>query len=154
MFVVLDATAGGEVVRTDDAVVGEDDAACCHAEVCSVIGYRAAHTPNQTTYRPTNVQSRARKVHQTTQAITVNHPSVLWFTFRDGRAVGVGDETGETDVDGAAEASVHRCGRGEVGDTLAVIKLPTHRNHTAPHVLTALFTYKAGVDAWGEFFFF
>lgn len=57
MFVVLDAAAGGEVVRADDAVVGQDDAACCHAQVCSVIGYRAAHTANQATYGKTNGQS-------------------------------------------------------------------------------------------------
>lgn len=72
------------------------------------------------------------------------------MTFRDGRAVGVGDEAGEADVDGAAEASVHRRRRGEVGDALAVVELPTHGNHTATHVLTALCTHKAGVDAWGE----
>ena len=73
--------------------------------------------------------------------------SGLWFTFRDGGAVGVGDEAGETDVDRAAEASVNRCGRGKAGNTLSVVKLPTHRNHTAPYILTALFTHKAGVDA-------
>ena len=70
------------------------------------------------------------------------------FTFRDGRAVRVGDEAGETHVDGAAEASGHGRGRGEAGDTLPVVELPTHGDHAAPHVLTALFTYEAGVDAW------
>lgn len=69
------------------------------------------------------------------------------MTFRDGRAVGVGDKAGETDMDGAAEASVHRRGWGVVGDTLPVVKLPTHRNHTTPHVLTALLTDEARVDA-------
>lgn len=49
-------------------------------------------------------------------------------------------------MDGAAETSVHRYGRGEGGDALAVVKLPTHRNHAAPHILTALFTHEAGVD--------
>lgn len=72
------------------------------------------------------------------------------FTFRDGRAVGIGDEAGETDVDRAAEASVHRCSRGVVGDTLPMIKFATHRNHTASYILTALFTYKTGMDAWVE----
>lgn len=73
----------------------------------------------------------------------------LLSTFRDGRAVGVGDEAGETDVDGAAEASIHRCSGGVAGDTLPMVKLTTHRDHTAAYVLTALFTYKAGMDAWG-----
>lgn len=49
-------------------------------------------------------------------------------------------------MDGAAEASVHGCGRGEVGDALPVIKLPAHGNHTAPHILAALLTDEAGVD--------
>lgn len=71
------------------------------------------------------------------------------FTFRDGRAVGVADEAGETDVDGAAEASAHGRGWGEAGDALAVVKLPAHGNHAAAHVLAALFTYEASVDAWG-----
>lgn len=48
MLVVLDAATGGEVVGTNDAVVGEDDAAGCHAEVRGVVGYRTAHTPYQT----------------------------------------------------------------------------------------------------------
>lgn len=48
----------------------------------------------------------------------------------------------------AAEASVQRGGGSVVGDTLSVVKLPTHRNHAAPHILTALLTHKAGVDAW------
>lgn len=69
------------------------------------------------------------------------------FTFRDGRAVGIGNEAGETDVDRAAEASVHRCSGGVAGDTLPVVKLPTHRDHTASYILAALFTYKAGMDA-------
>lgn len=49
VFMVLDATSGGEVVGTDNAVIGEDNAACCHAQVCSVIGHRAAHAPHQAT---------------------------------------------------------------------------------------------------------
>lgn len=99
MLVVLDATTRSEVVGTDDAVVGEDNAACCHAEVCSMISYRTAHTPYQTTYRhkTTNAKS-VQKMHEVTQEITVNYRSVLWFTFRDGGAVGIGDEAGETDV--------------------------------------------------------
>ena len=56
-------------------------------------------------------------------------------------------------MDGAAKASVHRCSRGEVGNTLAVVKLPTNRDHTASHILTALFTDKACVDAWGKSFY-
>lgn len=76
---------------------------------------------------------------------TLNHLIVPRFTFRDGGAVGVGDEAGEANVDRAAEASVDGRSRSKVGDALAVVKLPTHRNHTAPHVLTALFTHKAGV---------
>lgn len=51
-------------------------------------------------------------------------------------------------MDRAAEASIHRHGRSEVSNALPVVELPTDRNHTAPHILTALFTYKAGVDAW------
>lgn len=50
-------------------------------------------------------------------------------------------------MDGAAEASVHRRGRSEVCDALTVIKLPADGDHAAPHVLAALFTDEAGVDA-------
>lgn len=49
VFVVLDATTGSEMVGTNDAVVGEDNAACRHAEVRSMIGYRTAHASYQTT---------------------------------------------------------------------------------------------------------
>lgn len=49
VFVVLNTPARNEVVGTDDAVVGEDDTAGCHAQVCSVIGYRTAHASYQAT---------------------------------------------------------------------------------------------------------
>lgn len=51
MLVVLDAPTGSEVVWTDDAVVGEDNAARRHAEVCGMIRHGATHTPYQTTCR-------------------------------------------------------------------------------------------------------
>lgn len=51
VFMVLDATSGCEVVRTDDAVVRKDNAASCHTEICGVIGNRAAHTSHQTACR-------------------------------------------------------------------------------------------------------
>lgn len=60
VFVVLDAAPGGEVVGTDDAVVGQHDAARRHAEVRSVIGDRAADTPHQTTCGSTNAQRQGR----------------------------------------------------------------------------------------------
>lgn len=50
-------------------------------------------------------------------------------------------------MDGAAEASVDGGSRGVVRDALSVVKLPTHRDHAAPHVLATLLTHKAGVDA-------
>lgn len=81
MFVVFDTAAGGEVVRTDDAVVGEDNTACCHAEVRSMVSHRAAHTPNQTTYRgkqENKREVRARKVHKTTQAADRQTAIYLW----------------------------------------------------------------------------
>lgn len=142
---VLNAAAGGEVVGTDNAVVGEDNAACCHAEVRSMISYRTAHTPNQTTYIQTEDNKRefeAQTVHKQHRWQTHKQQS----TFGDGGTVGIGDEAGETDVYRAAEASVYRCSRCEAGNTLTVVKLPTHRNHTAPHILTALLTHKAGMD--------
>lgn len=71
----------------------------------------------------------------------------LLVTFGDGRAGGVGDEAGETDVDGAAEASADGSGRGVAGDTLAVVKLPTNRDHAAADIFPALLTHKTGVDA-------
>lgn len=49
VFVVLNAPARNKVVGADDAVVGEDDAARRHAQVCGVIGYRTANAPHQTT---------------------------------------------------------------------------------------------------------
>lgn len=59
VLVVLHAPTRGEMVGTDDAVVGEDDAARCHAQVCGVIGYRTAHAPHQTTYGQTRGQEDA-----------------------------------------------------------------------------------------------
>ena len=147
MFVVLDTAAWGEVVGTDDAVVGQNNTSRRHAQVRGVIGNRAAHTSYQTTCSQHITTAAQFEQGWRTKEIPRNDLSVLWFTFSDVGAVGVGDEAGETDVDGAAESSVHRCRRGEVGDTLPVVKLPAYRNHTAPHILTALFTYEAGVDA-------
>lgn len=49
MFVVLDAAAGGEVVGTDDAVVGQHHAARRHAQVRGVVRHRAANASHQTT---------------------------------------------------------------------------------------------------------
>lgn len=49
VFVVLNTPTRSEVVGTDDAVVGEDDTARCHAQVCSMIGYWTAHASYQTT---------------------------------------------------------------------------------------------------------
>lgn len=74
MFVVLDAAAGGEMVGTDHAVVGEDNAARCHAEVCGVIGYGAAHTANQTTCRrtPDNRSERGRRSQSLQEAVAVS----------------------------------------------------------------------------------
>lgn len=141
MFVVLDATPRGEMVRTDYAVVRKHNAARCHAEVCSVIGHRAANTSHQTACgepRSTGDQYK--------DAALASPRRYSPFTLGDGRAVGAGDEAGEADVDGAAEASVHRCSRGVVCDALSVVKLPTHRNHAAAHIFAALFTHKAGVD--------
>lgn len=51
-------------------------------------------------------------------------------------------------MDGAAEASVHRCSCGIIGDARTMVKLSTHRDHAAAHIFTALFTHKASVDAW------
>lgn len=72
----------------------------------------------------------------------------MCFTFGDGGAVGVGDEAGETHVDGAAEASVHSHRGSKVSDAFPVVELPADGNHAAPHILAALFTHKTGVDAW------
>lgn len=139
VFVVLDAPPRGEVVWTDDAVVGEDHAAGGHAQVVGVVGYGAANAANQATC--TRNTASARPVHA---AAAIGRAS----TFGDGRAAGIGDEARETDVDGAAEASAHRCRRRVAGDTFAVIELPTDGDHTAADVLAALLTHKAGVDTW------
>lgn len=60
--------------------------------------------------------------------------------------MGVGNEAGEADVDRAAETSIDGRRRTEVSNALPMVKLPTHRNHAAPHILTALLTHKAGVN--------
>lgn len=73
---------------------------------------------------------------------------MVQITFRDQWVVGIGDEAGETSMDRAAEAPVHRYSWGVVGDALPVVKLPTHGNHTTAHILAAFLTHKAGVDAW------
>lgn len=147
MFVILDAAAGGEMVRTDNAVVGEYNTARCHTKICSVIGNRAAHA----TYQPTCRRKEESKCHGARRVITAQVRSERpLITFRDVGAVGISDEAGEANVDGAAETSVHGYGRGVVGDALAMIKLPAHRDHAAPHILTALFTHKTGVESWTQ----
>lgn len=69
------------------------------------------------------------------------------FTFGHVGAVGVGDEAGEADVDGAAETSADGRRGAKVGDALPVVELAAHGDHAAPHVLTAFLADKAGVDA-------
>lgn len=69
------------------------------------------------------------------------------FTFGYVGAVGVGDEAGEADVDGAAETSADRRRGAKVGDALPVVELATDRDHAAPHVLAAFLAHEAGVDA-------
>lgn len=49
VLMVLDTTARSEVAGTDDAVVGENNAARGHAEVCGMIGDWTAHAPHQPT---------------------------------------------------------------------------------------------------------
>lgn len=144
MLVVLHPPAGDEVVGADDAVVGEDDAARRHAQVRGVVGYRTANAPYQTTYG--RVGGRGSALGR--RGRLERKESAESFTFGDGGAAGVGDEAGEAHVDGAAEASVHRHRGGKVGDAFPVVELPADGNHAAPHVLAALFTHKAGVDAW------
>lgn len=61
--------------------------------------------------------------------------------------MGVGDEAGEADVDGAAKTSADRRRGAIVGDALPVVELAAHRDHAAPHVLTAFLAHEAGVDA-------
>lgn len=112
-----------------------------------MIGNRAAHAA----YQPTCRHKQESKCNSERRVITAKVRSERpLITFRDVGAVGISNEAGEANVDGTAETSVHRYGRGVVGDALAVIKLPTHRDHAAPHILTALFTHKAGVDAWTQ----
>lgn len=50
VFVVLAAFARREVVRTEETVVRQHQAACCHAVVIGMIGHRAAHASSQPTY--------------------------------------------------------------------------------------------------------
>lgn len=51
VLMVLAALARSEVVRTQETVVGQHQAARCHTVVISVIGHRAAHTSSQSTYK-------------------------------------------------------------------------------------------------------
>lgn len=50
VFVVLAAFAGSEVVWTQEAVVGENQAARRHAVIVGVIGHGAAHASSQPTW--------------------------------------------------------------------------------------------------------
>lgn len=49
VFMVFAAFAGSEVVWTQEAVVGENQAACCHAVIIGVIGHGTAHASSQAT---------------------------------------------------------------------------------------------------------
>lgn len=49
MLMVLDAASWSEVVRADDAVVGQNHAAGRHAQVCGVVRDRTANAPHQPT---------------------------------------------------------------------------------------------------------
>lgn len=69
VLMVLDATTGSEVVGADDAVVGEDNAARCHAQICSMIGDRTAHAAHQTACGQTTNAVSARRVIKVTQTL-------------------------------------------------------------------------------------
>lgn len=60
--------------------------------------------------------------------------------------MGVGNEAGEADVDGAAETSADRRRGAKVGDALTVVELAAHRDHAATHVLAAFLAHEAGVN--------
>ena len=51
---VAESPAGGEVVGTQEAVVGQDHTARCHAVIVGMVRHRATHTACQTTYRTHN----------------------------------------------------------------------------------------------------
>lgn len=141
VLVVLDPAARREVVGTDDAVVGEDDAARRHAEVCGMVRHGAAHAPHQTScgqqYHAASEGQRTRVRKRGPARVTFGHVG----------AVGVGDEAGEADVDGAAETSADWRSGAKVGDALPVVELAAHGDHAAAHVLAALLAHEAGVDA-------
>lgn len=69
------------------------------------------------------------------------------LTLGAGGVCGVGDVAGQTDMEGAAEASVMLGRGGEFQDTLHVVELSTHRDHTAPDFLTGFLTHEACVQA-------
>lgn len=71
VFMVLDATSGSEVVGADDAVVGEDNAARCHAQICSMIGDRTAHTAHQAAYGQTTNAVSAPSVIKVTRILQI-----------------------------------------------------------------------------------
>lgn len=60
---VLAALAGSEVVWTEEAVVCQHQAACCHTVVIGMIGHRAAYTPSQPTYDKNAGKQRDSLIH-------------------------------------------------------------------------------------------
>lgn len=81
VLVVLDPAAGGKVVGTDDTVIGEDDAARHHAEVCGMVCHRAAHAPHQTSCRQQNDStSVGKRVGEKTRASAL----YLWIRWSRG----------------------------------------------------------------------
>lgn len=142
VLVVLHSSSRGEVVGTDDAVVGEDDATRCHAEVCGMVGHWAAHAPHQTSWRQQHDgASEGKRVSGRGKRGRAR------LTFGHVGAVRVGDEAGEADMKGAAEPSANRRSGAKVGDALPVVELAAHRDHAAAHILAAFLANEAGVDA-------
>ncbi|TNN42262.1 hypothetical protein EYF80_047557 [Liparis tanakae] len=95
VFVVLDAAARGEVVGTDDAVVGEHDAARRHAEVRGVVGHRAAHAPDQATCGPTHkthavksAERRKRAAMEELLGLAMKQVRQTWMEQRKPRFTG------------------------------------------------------------------
>lgn len=56
VLMVLAAFAGREVVGTEETVVCQHQAACCHAVVIGMIGHRAANAPSQPACRETTAK--------------------------------------------------------------------------------------------------
>lgn len=142
------------MTAADHDMMGEDDAACCHAAIPRVIGHRTADTSHQTACGESKGAVSNRQLYS---FFVVRYFSYHYhtfnstgktFTFTCSLQISL-QAAGRTDVLGAAKSSAWTAGGAqEFPDAVLMVITTASRHRTARHFPTRRFTAETGMIAW------